>query len=100
MKLRVGSVNSYGHQQNLQKWNLCHERHLYVQLSLAQQVRVSLRLALTLQFCMTSDCCRLLNSPQISEPDKTRLEIQEAMSCSLRLLSMHLLQQNRQPPAP
>jgi hypothetical protein len=63
-------------------------------LAYVQQVRVSLlpRVALTLQFCMTSDCCHLLcrivspcqtvsstanMSPQILEVDKTRMEIQD-----------------------
>jgi hypothetical protein len=74
-------------------------RHLRVQLSRAQQVSFSLlpRVALTLQFCKTSDCCCLLcrivcpsqivsstanTSPQISEADKTRLEMQDWLQMS------------------
>jgi hypothetical protein len=69
-------------------------RHLHVQLSRAQQVSFSLLpcVALTLQFWETSDCCCLLcrivcppqtvsstanTSTQISEADKTRLEMQD-----------------------
>ena len=68
-------------------------RHLHVQLSRAEQVSVSLlpRVELTLKLCTTSDCCRVLcrivspaqtvpsggKSPQTSEADKTRLEMQD-----------------------
>ncbi len=69
-------------------------RHLDVQLSRVKQVRVSPlpRVALTFQFCITSDFCRLLCrtvppvktvsstsniSPEISEVAKTRREMQD-----------------------
>jgi len=64
-----------------------------VQLSRAQQVSLSLlpRVDLTLKLCTTSDCCRVMcrivspsqtvpsggKSPQTSEADKTRLEMQD-----------------------
>ena len=64
-----------------------------VQLSRAQQVSLSLlpRVELTLKLCTTSDCCRVLcrivsavqtvssggKSPQTSETEKTRLEMQD-----------------------
>ena len=67
--------------------------HEDVQLSRAEQVSVSLlpRVELTLKLCTTSDCCRVLcrivspaqtvpsggKSPQTSEADKTRLEMQD-----------------------
>ena len=75
-------------------------RHLHAQFSHVQQVSFFLpRVEVTLKLCITSDCCRLLcrivsptqtvlstsdgKSPQISEADKTRLEIQDWLQMSV-----------------